>query len=80
MGALFNDRARTCLPSDFKIDSISRSAHGPFRFIPPVRLGDRLISTGIASNRTHDSQIIFFDDLLHELDSLEITQHVSEQN
>lgn len=51
----------------------SMGAHGPFRFIPPIRLGNGLIGGGIASDRTHHSQIIFLDNLLHELDSLEIT-------
>ena len=49
----------------------------PLGFIPPIGLRDGLICAGIASDGRHDSEIVLFDDFLHHLNSLQVSQHVS---
>lgn len=49
----------------------------PLRFVPPIRFGDGLICTGIARDSGHDSEVVFDNNLLHHLDTLEVAEHIS---
>lgn len=75
MSPLFDDRAsagqaiKHVISTDIGIDL-------PLGLVPPVRLGDRLVCTGISSNGGHDDEVVLLDDLFHLLDGLEIPEHV----
>lgn len=45
--------------------------------VPPCRLGDSLVSTCVTSNRAHHSQVVLRDDLLHFLNTSEVSKHVA---
>jgi hypothetical protein len=49
----------------------------PFRFVPPVGFGNCFVCTRISSDGTHDSEIILVDDLLHQLNSFQVSKHVT---
>lgn len=53
------------------------SVYRPLGLVPPVRLRDSFISSGKASNCGYHSQIIFLNDLLHHLDTSQVSQHVA---
>lgn len=48
--------------------------------VPPSGLGDSLVSGRVSSVGGHDSEVVVVDDLLHQLDTSEVSQHVADGN
>ena len=52
----------------------------PFRFVPPVWFRNCFICTRISSDGAHDSKTVLVNDLLHQLNSFQISEHVSRRS
>ena len=52
----------------------------PFRFVPPVGLSNCFVCGRISSNGAHDSETILINDLLHQLNSFQVSEHVTRKS